>query len=55
MFFDPELMRKVYSLYLNGLAVDEIQYHLMWLEPTDYGKITIDDINDMIDIMNKHF
>lgn len=51
MFYEPELMREVYSKYLNGVSIDDITFYIVFL--TDWHKIRNDDVDYIIDLMNK--
>jgi len=46
---ERSLVRKVYSLYMNGLSIEDIRLHF-WHSTSN--NLTYDDINDMIDFYN---
>lgn len=50
MFYDPELMREIYSKYLNGLSIDDITYYFNWFR---YVLIKEDEVEEIIDVMNR--
>ncbi len=51
MFYEPELYQQVYEKYIEGIALEDILHYVVYF--TKYDKVSMDDIEEMIDFMNK--
>ena len=52
MFYDPQLMKEIYSKYLNGIDIEDIVYSIGWLSD-DGCTIKEEQVEEIIDILNR--
>lgn len=50
MIYEPELMKTIYSMYCDGMSINDIIYYCLYF--TEWHNVKVDDVDEIIDQMN---